>query len=50
MQPLPSHVKAAADALVAVAPPLSLGQKRLIQSVFAPLIAEQAAAREAQAA
>ena len=50
MQQLPPHVKAAADALVAVAPPLSPGQKRLIQQVFGPLIAEQAAACEPQAA
>lgn len=40
MPPLPPHVKAYADELLAAAPPLSPAQKRLIQQVFAPLARE----------
>lgn len=35
---LPPHVKAHADELLAVAPPLSPAQKRLIQQLFAPVV------------
>lgn len=47
MQPLPPHVQAYADELVAGAPPLSPGQRREIERIFAPVVrqlAEQTAA------
>ena len=40
MPELPPYVKAYADELLAVAPPLSPAQKRLIQQVFAPVVRE----------
>lgn len=40
MQPLPPHVQAYADELLAVAPPLSPAQRRLIQQQWAPLARE----------
>ena len=46
MEPLPPHVKAYADELLAAAPPLTDGQKRLIRQIFAPVLrdlAQQAA-------
>jgi len=36
MAPLPPHVQAAVDALVACAPPLTEAQKRLIQRNLGP--------------
>jgi hypothetical protein len=39
---LPPYVKAYADSLLAVAPPLSPAQKRLIQQIFAPVVRELA--------
>jgi hypothetical protein len=42
MEKLPPHVKAYADELLAVAPPLSPAQKRLIQQLFAPVVRDLA--------
>lgn len=49
---LAPHVQAAVDRLVAEAPPLSAGQQRLLQAIFAPVVRDMAdrAAREPQAA
>jgi len=42
MRPLPPHVKARADELVAGAPPLSPAQRDLIRRLFAPVLRELA--------
>lgn len=54
MQPLPPHVQARVDELVACAPPLSESQQRAIQRALVPVVralaVRHAAAREPQAA
>lgn len=42
MQPLPPHVKAYADEIVAAAPPLSPAQEWEIRQIFAPVLRELA--------
>lgn len=42
LPPLPPHVQARVDELVAIAPPLSATQERAIQQIFAPVIRDLA--------
>jgi hypothetical protein len=42
MDKLPPYVKAYADELAAAAPPLSAGQRREIEAIFAPVVRQLA--------